>query len=238
MTTRFDRSEHGPAAVAPVQVAPGTPPLPPAPPVRTAAASRRTNRKLLILSILLVLLGGVVAAGAAQMLTKHTAVLALARDVPIGAAISDEDLAVANISTDAAIDPIPASQRAEVIGLIAQTHLYKNGLLLRSELDKVQAIPAGQALVPMSFKQGQLPSELPLTGQRVVIVPTVGDDGQPIKSTSSIQPISATVYRIVAPDQSTGVTVVTLLMGQDRVQDAVNLSASSHLSMFVVPLSR
>jgi hypothetical protein len=58
-------------------------------PVRSAAARRRTSRRSLIISVLVVLVGGLLAFAGGQVLTRHTQVLAVAQDVPVGATIKD-----------------------------------------------------------------------------------------------------------------------------------------------------
>ena len=63
--------------------------------VRSAAAGRRTSRRGVIISVLVVLVGGLLGVAGGQMLTRHTQVLAVAADVPVGAVITDADLTVA-----------------------------------------------------------------------------------------------------------------------------------------------
>ncbi len=108
--------------------------LPPPPPARTAAARRRASRKSLVLSVLVVLLGGLLAFAAGQMLTARTEVLAVARDVQLGSAITAEDLTVANVSSDPNLSPIPASQRSEIVGMVAQVPLTRGALLTGARL--------------------------------------------------------------------------------------------------------
>src|SRR3954451_11028914 len=98
MTARVEEeaTPAGHSAAPSPRIAPPTP----AAPLRSAAAIPGTSRKSLVLSVLVVLLGGLIAFAAARMLTTHTAVLAVARDVQVGSPITADDLAVANVTSD------------------------------------------------------------------------------------------------------------------------------------------
>jgi SAF domain len=235
MTTRFDRPGQAHPPAPPASTAPAPPPGP-APVVRTAAASRRANRKLLVLSILVVLLGGVVALGAARMLTKHTEVLVLARDVQVGAALTDDDLAVANVTTDPHLDPVPAADRAQVIGLVAQVKLFRGGLLTRSQLGKNDGFTTGQALVALALKPGQFPVRGLVPGQLVEVVST--PDATTDTSTKSTVP-TTTIAAIVADvgqlDPSSQVTVIDVRVNADNQVALAQLNATGHLAVILQP---
>lgn len=148
--------------------APGAPvggyPVPPpaaevpgrAPVVRSAAPARRTRRGAIV-SILVVLLGGVLAVTAANVLTSRTQVLAVARDVPVRATITDSDLAVANVTTDRNLKPIQASRRSQIVGQIAQVPLVAGELLTPGQVGVSSGFTPGQMLVAVALKQGQFP---------------------------------------------------------------------------------
>ena len=152
------RQEPAPGApVGGYPVAPAAPDVPgPAPSVRSAAPARRTRRGAIV-SILVVLLGGVLAVTAANVLTTHTDVLAVARDVPVGATITGSDLTVANVTTDRSLKPIPASRRLQIVGQIAQVGLVAGELLTPAQVGGSSGFTPGQMLVAVGLKQGQFP---------------------------------------------------------------------------------
>src|SRR4051794_28510892 len=122
-------------------------PPPPAAPLRSAAARRRTSRRSLVLSVLVVLLGGVIAFAAGQMLTAHTAVLAVARDVQVGSTITADDLTVANVPSDPHLSSIPAAQQSQVVGMVAQAPLTRGELLTRAQVGMGSDLEAGEHLI-------------------------------------------------------------------------------------------
>jgi hypothetical protein len=147
VTTRTD-GKTNPATGYPAPAATAAPPGP-APAVRTAAASRRVNRRLLVLGVLVVLLGGLVAFVAGQMLTRHTEVLAVARTVAVGSTIGADDLVIANVTSDPHLSPIPASQREQIVGMVAQVALSPGELLTRSQVGPGTGFAPGQMLVAL-----------------------------------------------------------------------------------------
>lgn len=243
MTTRFERNapSHQAAGApnAPL-IPPAGPPAPPgpAPALRTAAASRKTNRKLLILSVLVVLLGGVVALAAAQMLTKHTQVLALARDVPLGATLSDDDLTVANVTSDPNLTPVAASDRSQVVGMVTQVRLFKGALLTRSQLGKSTGFSSGQVLVALPMKPGQYPNQGLIPGDHVLVVSTPGTNstGDAKGNSSPDQTtINAVITDIGAPDKSTEVTVIDVRVDNADGLALAQLASTGNLAMILLP---
>jgi len=187
------RADSAPLAVPGAYPSPATPAeLPgPAPAVRIAAVGRRTNRKMLLLSVLVVLLGGVLALSAGQLLTRHTAVLAVARPVPAGAPITAADLAVASVTTDPHLAPIPAAQQAQVVGMLAQVALSPGSLLTRAEIGTGSGFTPGQVLVALPVKPGQFPARGLRAGERVLVVPRPASAahraGQPLRVVPAVR---------------------------------------------------
>jgi hypothetical protein len=215
---------------------------PPAPPLRSAAARRRTSRKSLTLSVLVVLLGGLIAFAAGRMLTAHTEVLAVARDVQVGSAITADDLAVANVPSDPNLLPIPAAQQSEVVGMVAQVPLTRGELLTRAQVGTGTGLTAGEMLVALPLKEGQFPARGLMPGQQVLIVPTPGATGftsaTGATSAMSERPTEATVSEVGPVNLTTQVTVVDV-----RVRDAdgprvARLASTGSLALILLPAGR
>ncbi|WP_432976835.1 SAF domain-containing protein [Dactylosporangium sp. CA-233914] len=138
--------------------------------------------------------------------------LAVSHKVAYGAAIQDSDLTVINVNAAVGLDPIPAAQRAQVVGQHAAADLYPGTLLIRDQLTKA-AIPApGQQLIGIELKPGQLPARTLKPGDAVVlvVVPPTGLAGVPDpQSTAAPQPssIPATVAGTTAPATNGNVRV-------------------------------
>lgn len=125
--------------------------------------------------------------------------LAVSHKVPYGAAIQDNDLTMINVNAAVGLDPIPATQRSQVIGQHAAADLYPGTLLTRDQLTRT-AIPApGQQLIGIELKPGQLPARSLKPGDTVVlvVVPPTGLAGiQEPQGSAAAQPSS--ILAIVA----------------------------------------
>ncbi|WP_299960143.1 SAF domain-containing protein [uncultured Modestobacter sp.] len=210
-------------------------PLPsPAPPLRSAAARRQVSRKSLVLSVLVVLLGGLVAFTAGQMLTAHTEVLAVARDVAVGSRITADDLTVASVPSDPHLSPIPATEQSRVVGAFAQVPLVRGGLLTRSQVGADSGLAAGELLVALPLKDGQFPARGLTAGQRVLIVATPGSSGA--AAGGAVQPSTeATVAGVGAANPTTQVTVVDVRLREDDGPTVAQLASTGNLALILLP---
>lgn len=212
--------------------------LPPAPPLRSAAASRRVSRKSLVLSVLVVLLGGLVAFSAGQMLTAHTDVLAVARDVAVGSTISADDLTVASVPSDPHLSPIPATEQSEIVGTVAQVPLVRGGLLTRAQVGADSGLAAGELLVALPLKEGQFPARGLTAGQRVLIVPTPGNTAAPDAGAAGSAPppsTEATVAEVGTTNPTTTVTVVDVRLREDDGPSVAQLASTGNLALILLP---
>jgi SAF domain len=198
----------------------------------------------LIISVLVVLVGGLLAFGAGQMLTKHTRVLAVTHDVPVGATIQDSDLTVASVTKDPNLSPIPASQRLQIVGMVAQVGLVKGELLTRAQVGPKSGFTAGQQLVALPLKQGQFPARGLVPGQKVLIVPTpgtagsAGNGGSSSSAPSSTPGISGTVAEVGPMNQATQITVVDLQVSADSGVAVAQLASTGNLALILLPAGR
>ena len=210
-----------------------------APVVRSAAPARRTRRGAIV-SILVVLLGGVLAVTAANVLTSRTQVLAVARDVPVGATITDSDLAVANVTTDRSLRPIQASGRSQIVGQIAQVPLVAGELLTPGQVGVSSGFTPGQMLVAVALKQGQFPARGLSAGQRVLIVSTPGTNAggtngtAPNKGTGG-PGIAATVAEAGAMNPASGIAVIDLRVSADQGVAVAQLASTGNLALILLP---
>ncbi len=190
-------------------------PAPAAAPVGRLPRRRRWG--LLALGVVLVAVGAV----AAYLLVVTAGVtrpyLAVNRNVPYGTTIGADDLTVVDVNPAAGLQPIPASQRNQVIGKHAAADLFPGTLLTRAQLTDL-AIPApGQQLVGIELKPAQVPARTLKPGDAVilVIVPSPNMVGVPDpKASTPAKPesIQATVAAASPPATN----------GNIRVDVAVN----------------
>ncbi|XDO64614.1 SAF domain-containing protein [Streptomyces sp. RLB1-33] len=101
---------------APTVPRPQGPARPEIPITTTPPVKRQRRWSVAALCIVLAVVAALGAAAAVNSASDRTRVLAVARDVPAGRALTDADLAVAEVSADSALTPIPASQKGQRAG--------------------------------------------------------------------------------------------------------------------------
>lgn len=208
----------------------------PAPAVRTAAAPRQWNRKLLLASLLIVLLGGLVAMWAGQALVQRSSVLAVAKPVAVGATITDADLTTATISSDPRLKPIPARDRASVVGQVALVELRPGSLLTRDQVGTSDGFTSGQQLVALPLKVGQLPGRGLTAGQKVLIVQTPGKESTDAPALpGAAAGIPATIAGVGQFDAASGLTVVDVRVESSVGVTVAQLASTGDLALILLP---
>ena len=192
--------------------------------------------------MLVVLLGGLLAFAAGRMLTSHTEVLAVARDVQVGSTITADDLTVANVSADPNLSPIPAAQQSQVVGMVAQVPLTRGELLTRAQVGTGTGLAAGEMLVALPLKEGQFPARGLTPGQQVLIVPTPGTTGISTDSGGTggtpDRPTEATVAEVGPANPTTQVTVVDVRVREADGPAVARLASTGSLALILLPTGR
>lgn len=198
--------------------------------------------------MLVVLVGGVIAYSGGQILTRHSQVLAVAKNVPVGATITDDDLTVASVTKDPNLSPIPASERSRIVGEVTQVALVKGELLTRGQVGTGSGFAPGQMLVALPLKQGQFPARGLTPGQKVLIVATPGTNGTapggsaPNSSgqaaTTPPRGLDATVMDVGSLNQATQVTVVDVRVSDADGVSAAQLASTGNLALISLPAGR
>jgi SAF domain len=145
-------------------------------PLRVTASRQARRPTLVALALVLILAGGMVGALVYLRATEDTQVLAVARPVAVGHAISDADLVALSLSVDPRIRPLPASARSQVVGQVATVNLVPGTLLLRRMITSRSLLQAGEGLVGLALKAGQVPEQL-APGDLVQVVRTPAAPG-------------------------------------------------------------
>ncbi|MER6354707.1 SAF domain-containing protein [Streptomyces sp. NPDC001634] len=180
-------------------------------PITTTPPVKRERRwSMVAVYVLLAVLSALAAAAAVNSASSRSKVLAVARDVPAGHAVTAADVTVAEVSADAALSPLPAADKNSVLGRRAAVDLQKGGLLLASELNPGSGLGDSQQQVGVLVKRGQAPAGTLASGDKVLAVttPAQGDDTS-AKNETPPSSISAVVVSVSRPD-ATGSVVVNL----------------------------
>ncbi|MFE2167928.1 SAF domain-containing protein [Streptomyces sp. NPDC059447] len=194
---------------------------PPAAPASGPAAAPRVLRQrrrrpgLIALSVALIAAGGLSGALLFTASGQRTVVLVVARDVPVGAAITDADLAPASLALDPAVKAVAVAKKPGLVGQRAAVALKAGSLLSPGQVTAESLIKAGEQLVGVALKPSQLPASRLAPGQKVLIVSTpdpaqAGGGGKPADACAAAAPKtqSATVVAVGQAAPATGVVVV------------------------------
>ncbi|MFF3313382.1 SAF domain-containing protein [Streptomyces sp. NPDC002952] len=187
---------------------------------KTATGRRWSTTVLLLLVTLIGALGGAVVVARAG---DRVDVLAIARDVPAGHRLTAQDLTTVSFAEDPGLSPVPASQRATVLGKRAAVDLRHGGLLSPAQLAPGGALGDGLQVVGVEVKRGSAPRDELRPGDKVaaVVLPSPGGtaesgSGAKGEEDTDAAPVSiaATVKSVGSPD-STGTLVVNLVVAPD-----------------------
>ncbi|WP_441249034.1 SAF domain-containing protein [Kitasatospora sp. McL0602] len=185
----------GTLAPEPVRAAPHAP-------ARTLRARRR-RPAVLAMAVALIAAGGLGGAVLYNSTGQRIAVLALARDVPMGQALTADDLVVARIAGDPALHPLDARDKNRTVGLRATTDLRRGGLLLNADVSAAPVITPGQVTVGLAAKHSQLPATRLQPGLRVLVVSTPDSSGQG-GTTRTPEVLAATIVTLGRTDADGG----------------------------------
>lgn len=193
-----------------------------------APPRRRRRPALLALAVVLVVLGALGAASLATSIGQTSSVIALAREVPWGQTITAADLVEAHISTDPALQPIPYSERDQVIGLVATSTLRPGSLLTRDAMADQRLPGPGQQLVGVGVSSVQLPATPLRPGDAVLLVPVVGTSAS--TGSAAADMVEATVVR-TGPAGTDGLRVVDVLVDAADGPDVAARAAAGQIAV-------
>lgn len=221
---------------APTVPRPQGPARPEIPITTTLPVKRQRRWSVAALCIVLAVVAALGAAAAVNSASDRTRVLAVARDVPAGRALTDADLAVAEVSADSALTPIPASQKASVLGKRSAVDLRKGGLLLTSQLGAGTGLGDNQEQVGVQIKRGMAPAGTLAPGDKVRAVTTPAQGDEPAKKGTVPETIDATVVSVSRPD-ATGTVVVNLAVAPDDGPVLASRAALGRIALVREPRS-
>lgn len=215
--------------------APGTGVPAPRPMVRQPVVRRR-RPSWIALAVTLIAVSGAGGGWLWQATSDREAVVAVARDVPMGAELKAEDLVEARIATDPALKTVPANDMKKLIGKRATVGLEQGSLLTASSVTDDPLVKEGQQLVGVTLSR--LPATRLDPGQQVEAVhtpkesaATTSDDGD-----SKAERLQATVIE-VGPADNSGDRVVDLAVNSLDGTTLAQWSADDAVTLVIVPAS-
>lgn len=202
---------------------------PDAPSVPVAAAPRIRRRPLwMVGSVIAVCLGGLVTVWAWTASSTASEVVAVRSLVLRGEVIDRADLVTVRVGVDPALRVVPASRIEELAGRRASLDLAAGGLVTEDAVGDLPMPGQGMALVGVALAPGMLPAEPLRPGDRVLLVPTPGPQGD-VAESSGTQVLSATVQSVSVPES--GPTIVDVLVPQDRASEVARQASTGRLAL-------
>lgn len=210
-------------------------PLRPETPLGGAPAPRRRRRSLLVVGALCVLTGSLAFSWMLRSAGDRVEVLALSRDVPVGQELTADDLTVAALPADPALNPIPAGDKKSLIGRRAGTDLKQGSLLTSSQLATGSLLREDENLVALAVERGHAPIEALAPGDAVKVVSTPGADGEESKAPPA--EIEARVVKVGRANASGAVVVQVAVPGADSSLLAAR-SATGRVAVVLISKGR
>lgn len=197
---------------------------------RPLARQRRLTTVMAGLALLITCAVGVI--GLVAAVNAKVAVLAVARDVPYGTTLTEQDIATAKISDDPALSPISADDIDSIVGKVARTELAAGSLLTRDQLVDELKPAAGTQAVSLPLRADQYPAQGLRPRDSVLVVTTPQADGDP----SAVEPdqIPATVVAVGSASE-TGDRVVDVLVGSDSGPKLAAWAATGRIGLVLEP---
>ncbi|MFD8078230.1 SAF domain-containing protein [Streptomyces sp. NPDC059718] len=237
-------------SVAPPSAAADAPTAPAGPQAGPVAAPRMVRQRrrrpgLIALSVALIAAGGLSGAVLYSSSGHRTAVVVVARDVPVGTRITEADLATASIALDPAVRSVNASRAGGLVGQRAATDLKAGSLLAPSQVTDQSLLGPGEQLVGVSVKPSQLPATPLVPGEKVLIVSTPDPNGAPSRTATNgngptaengVEPVtlSAKVVAVGRPATATGAVVVDVAVPATDGPALAARAATGNVALVVV----
>ncbi len=216
---------HPSAAQPPAARELSTPPL-------VSMPQTRRRPALLALGACLMAVGVLTGALLLNNAGNRRSVLAVARPVPFGSAITAADLSRAQLSLDPSVASVPWSELDQVVGRLAATDLEPGSLLTREQLTDASPPGPGQVLVPLAVPASRMPAISLQPGDKLLVVntPAAGADPPTLPPTT----IAATVVRLGETDLN-GVTVLDVTVATSDGPALAARSATGRIALILEP---
>jgi hypothetical protein len=202
--------------------------------IALARLPRRRRPGMIALAVALVGAGILASTAVYSATNRRVPVLVAEAYVPAGGLITSADVGTAGVSAGSGVQMIPASQLSQVVGQVAGSALHPGMLLTAAELATQRPPAPGQVLVPLPLRPSALPASGLRSGDRVLVVPTPGAQGQPGSANAAPAlsvPVAGIVEAVRTATNSDGFDVVDILVPQ---QSGPNLAAQASTGQFAL----
>ena len=205
-------------------------------PVGIEPAKRRQRSVPLALVAAACMLVSIVAFVGLQLASSdRSPVLAVARPVEAGSAITEADLVVAQVGDDPSLSPIPLSAKSSVLGRTAAVDLRPGTLLVQSSLGEASVVGDGESLVGVEVPASAAPVGSLRSGDRVQLV-EVARSGEPRPDGDAPVITEGRVLRVAASGSGTATTTqLSVVVPKDAGPAVAAASAGQRIAVVVIP---
>jgi hypothetical protein len=205
--------------------------------VRLTRRSRRRAAPHLVVGALLVLACALGFVMTSLRASGRLPVLALARSVPAGHALTAADLRITQVAADVGTGVLPAADRDGVLGRAVAVPRPAGSLLFRGDIGPAAFPPRGQAVAAVAVKAGQYPPGLSV-GSRVAVLTGQTGDAAPAGGGPGDRGRHAAAVVEVSPGAADGAgssgAVVSLLMAEGDADAAARAAAAGQVSLVLL----
>ena len=191
---------------------------------------RHVRRGWVGLGVLAIVLAALGAATLFRAIGPAQEYLAVARDVPVGAQVTAEDLRVVRLNSSPGLAPVPLREADRVIGQYARVPLTAGTLLSMDQLTEQRVPGPGQQLVAVGLSRDQLPGGSVRAGDPVLLVATAagGEAAGP-------RTFDALVHDLQDAEGRGSEVVLSLLVAEQVGAEVAALAAEGDLTVVLVP---
>jgi hypothetical protein len=191
---------------------------------------RHVRRGWVGLGVLAIVLAALGAATLFRAIGPAQEYLAVARDVPVGAQVTAEDLRVVRLNSSPGLAPVPLREADRVIGQYARVPLTAGTLLSMDQLTEQRVPGPGQQLVAVGLSRDQLPGGSVRAGDPVLLVATAagGEAAGP-------RTFDALVHDLQDAEGRGSDVVLSLLVAEQVGAEVAALAAEGDLTVVLVP---
>ena len=187
-----------------------------------------------LVALAVVLIVGLAAVGMYffQQAGAKAPVLVVAREVPAGHVVQRGDLST--VSVAGSVTAVAAAHIDSVVGETAAVDLLPNMLVQRSMLTTGSPIGAGQVMVGVAVKPGQMPADGLGAGDRVEVLQVPAKDATG-PAAPTVLTDAAVVFSTAADPSATGGVVLSLLLPRSTGPLVAAASAAGQIALVRVP---
>lgn len=186
-------------------------------------------------AIAAVFIGAAIAAWGWTATTTSEAVIAARTTIPRGDVITADDLTTTQISGDSTLKVVPDDALDELVGKRAALDISAGGLLTPEMTTEDNMPPAGMSIVGISLTPAQVPAIAPRNGDKVRVVATTGEGGEPGSGT----PLATNAEVLgSSTDEVSGSTVFDVLVPYADAAVLADRASTGNVALVMDPLER